>query len=48
VEETRLAGMADFITVDANHTFIMDHDDTIRQVLAFLEGGRFDRQAVPE
>ena len=48
VEETRLAGMADFVTVEANHTFIMDHDDTIRQVLAFLERGRFDRPAVPE
>ena len=40
--------MADFTTVNANHTFIIDHDDTIQQVLAFLDRGQFDRPAVPE
>jgi glycerol-3-phosphate O-acyltransferase len=43
VEETQLAGMADFVTVKANHTFIMDHDEAIRQTLHFLERGRFSR-----
>jgi hypothetical protein len=33
--------MTDFITVNANHTFIMDHDETIRQTLQFLAIGRF-------
>ena len=42
VEETALPGMADFITVNANHTFIVDHDEAIRQTLYFLEHGRFD------
>jgi hypothetical protein len=34
--------MTDFITVNANHTFLMDHEETIRQTLAFLDRGRFD------
>jgi hypothetical protein len=46
VEETPLPGMADFITVNANHTFIVDHDEAIRQTLHFLEHGRFDHTAV--
>lgn len=41
VDETRLPGMTDFITVDANHMFIMEHDDTIRQTGWFLEHGHF-------
>lgn len=41
VDETRLSGMADFITVRANHMFIMEHDETIRQTLHFLDHGRF-------
>ena len=48
IAETRLAGMADFITVNANHTFIMEHDDTLRQTIAFLERGRFDRPPMPK
>ena len=43
LEETQLAGMTDFITVNANHTFIMDHDQTIQQTLHFLDHGRFRR-----
>ncbi len=46
VEETPLSGMADFITVNANHTFIVDHDEAIRQALHFLEHGRFDHAIV--
>ena len=37
-----LAGVADFITVNANHTFIVDHDEAIRQTLHFLAHGQFD------
>ncbi len=43
VEETQLPGMSDFVTVPANHMFIADHDEAIRQTLWFLEHGRFDR-----
>jgi len=43
LEETQLAGMTDFITVNANHTFIMDHDETIEQTAHFLAHGRFRR-----
>lgn len=45
VEETRLEGMTDFITVDANHLFLVDHDETIRQTVHFLASGRFDHVA---
>ena len=41
IDETRLPGMTDFITVGANHTFIADHDEAIRQTLHFLEHGTF-------
>ncbi len=46
VEETALPGMADFITVNANHTFIVDHDEAIRQTLHFLEHGQFDHNSL--
>ena len=42
VDETQLPGMTDFVTVNANHMFIMDHDEAIRQTIHFLEHGRFD------
>jgi len=45
VERTKLAGMTDFVTVDATHTFIMGADETARQVEAFLRRGRFDHHA---
>jgi glycerol-3-phosphate O-acyltransferase len=45
VEETRLPGMTDFVTVNANHMFIMDDDEAIRQTLHFLEYGRFDHSS---
>ena len=41
VAETRLPGAADFRTVDASHTWIMDHPDVRRWVVGFLEQGRF-------
>ena len=33
--------MADFRTVKASHTFIMQDDNVIRHTIAFLETGRF-------
>ena len=48
VDETKLPGMADFVTINANHTFIMDHDDTIRHTLRFLEDGQFDHTLAPQ
>ncbi len=41
VDETRLPGLAAFATVDANHTWIMNHPETRRLVLHFLESGSF-------
>ena len=43
VASTRLAGMADFLVVGANHTFICDHPEVVRQTLNFLDIGRFAR-----
>jgi hypothetical protein len=39
VAETRLAGMRAFATVDASHTWIMDHPTTRALVVQFLESG---------
>ena len=41
VEETKLEGMADFATVEASHTWMMNHPETQRLVLDFLREGRF-------
>lgn len=42
IDETRLDGMSDFVTVRALHTGIMKRRESIRQTIAFLEDGRFD------
>ena len=44
VERTRVDGMADFIVIGANHTFVMMDAEAIRQVRAFLARGAFDRR----
>jgi hypothetical protein len=41
VAETRLDGMADFTTVEATHTWIMDHPVARTRIVEFLERGRF-------
>jgi hypothetical protein len=41
VESTRLAGMTDFVVVHHAHTWLPWSKEVIRQVLAFLEKGRF-------
>ncbi len=40
VEETRLPGMADFATVAASHTFIMNEPEVRAMILRFLREGR--------
>ncbi|MBN2308883.1 MAG: alpha/beta fold hydrolase [Candidatus Hydrogenedentes bacterium] len=39
---TGLEGMADFVVVPALHTVIMNTPESVRQVVFFLEHGRFD------
>jgi hypothetical protein len=41
VQSARLGGMADFLVVPGNHTWIMWRGGVMRQVLAFLEHGHF-------
>lgn len=40
--ETQHVAMTDFAEIDASHTWILDHPDTARQVLAFLRRGHFE------
>lgn len=47
LERTKLAGMADFIVVEAHHTFICTAPEVARQTLEFLERGAFDHGAGP-
>lgn len=41
VEETRLAGAADWLCVRVAHSFVMNHPETIGATLNFLRYGRF-------
>ena len=41
VEATKLEEMGDFLLVNHGHTFIMNGDDVIEQVLHFLENSKF-------
>ncbi len=41
VENTKLAGMKDHMTVPATHTFIMESTEVHDQIVHFLEQGRF-------
>lgn len=41
LNETQLPGMADFRTVAAGHTFIMDHPQVRAWIVQFLREGRF-------
>ena len=43
VENTKLEGMEDHLTVDVSHPFLMKDKEVIRQVLWFLAEGQFNR-----
>ncbi|MFC1497250.1 esterase/lipase family protein [Verrucomicrobiota bacterium] len=44
VESTKLEGMKDFLVVHSSHTFIMQRQFVIGQVLYFLEHGEFRKE----
>jgi pimeloyl-ACP methyl ester carboxylesterase len=44
VASTQISGMRDFLVVDVSHTFIMRDDAVVRQTLAFLRSGAFERE----
>ena len=45
IESTKLAGMRDFALVDATHTLIAAHPESIRQTISFLRQGSFQQAA---
>ena len=47
VESAKLDEMSDFITVHNGHTFIMRDQRVIKQILYFLEHGRFNKDVSP-
>ena len=47
IENTRLAGMADFLLLPVSHPFVMKDDKAIAQAITFLAIGRFDHPAGP-
>ena len=47
VASTRVAGMADFVVVNASHPFIMDDDAVIRATIRFLRTGTFEGSQHP-
>ena len=44
VDSTRLEGMSDFLVLHCSHTFLPWSTRAIRQVVAFLEAGAFERE----
>lgn len=43
VRRTKLDGMSDFMVIHTTHTFIMCNREAIRQTIAFLKSGKFNR-----
>jgi len=41
----RLAGMKDYLVVHATHPMMMKNAEVIRQIVSFLEAGKFDHKA---
>ncbi|MCP5039614.1 MAG: hypothetical protein GY944_01210, partial [bacterium] len=48
VESARLEGMADFLVVAKTHTFIMHSLDVAREIVHFLNEGRFTKQTIAD
>ncbi len=44
VENTKLADMADHMTLPVSHPFLMKNDEVIKQVIYFLQNGRFNKK----
>jgi len=44
VEETRIYGYADFIIIPGLHTTLLWQGEVIRQIITFIEEGKFDHQ----
>ncbi|MCP4346253.1 MAG: alpha/beta hydrolase [Desulfobacterales bacterium] len=44
VESAKLEGMKDFIVLPCNHTFIMKNKAAMKQMVYFLENGKFERK----
>lgn len=42
VESAKLDEMADFLVVPSSHSFIMNHSKVLKQVVCFLENGKFE------
>jgi hypothetical protein len=45
VEETRLAGLADHIVIDASHSGLLLSEEALAQTVAFLREGHFRHEA---
>jgi pimeloyl-ACP methyl ester carboxylesterase len=44
VESAKLDKLADFLVVSSSHSFIMQHPEVMKQVVIFLENGKFDHR----
>ncbi|NLD37230.1 MAG: alpha/beta hydrolase [Desulfatiglans sp.] len=44
VDNTKLAGMTDHITLPVAHPFLMKNDEVIREVICFLQNGKFSQK----